>query len=107
MMNFADALRRLEPTAEITALGTVRGLDTTLIPTRGYPLGRQVCHMGQLHRQTGGRISGKSSCRYEGFVCSPGKSARNSRIPWLWLGSLGWLSPSTRRRLLPALVKTA
>ncbi len=31
-MNFADALRRLEPTTEITALGTVRGLDTTLIP---------------------------------------------------------------------------
>ncbi|WP_020390275.1 UDP-N-acetylglucosamine--N-acetylmuramyl-(pentapeptide) pyrophosphoryl-undecaprenol N-acetylglucosamine transferase [Kribbella catacumbae] len=38
MMNFADALRRLEPTAEVTALGTVRGLDTTLIPARGYPL---------------------------------------------------------------------
>ncbi|MFD8492755.1 glycosyltransferase [Amycolatopsis sp. NPDC059657] len=38
MMNFADALRRLEPEAEITALGTVRGLDTTLIPARGYPL---------------------------------------------------------------------
>jgi UDP-N-acetylglucosamine--N-acetylmuramyl-(pentapeptide) pyrophosphoryl-undecaprenol N-acetylglucosamine transferase len=37
-MNFADALRRLEPTAEITALGTVRGLDTALIPARGYPL---------------------------------------------------------------------
>ena len=37
-MNFADALLRLEPTAEITALGTVRGLDTTLIPARGYPL---------------------------------------------------------------------
>jgi UDP-N-acetylglucosamine--N-acetylmuramyl-(pentapeptide) pyrophosphoryl-undecaprenol N-acetylglucosamine transferase len=37
-MNFADALRRLEPRAEITALGTVRGLDTTLIPARGYPL---------------------------------------------------------------------
>jgi UDP-N-acetylglucosamine--N-acetylmuramyl-(pentapeptide) pyrophosphoryl-undecaprenol N-acetylglucosamine transferase len=37
-MNFADALRRLEPTAGITALGTVRGLDTTLIPARGYPL---------------------------------------------------------------------
>jgi hypothetical protein len=36
-MNFADALRRLEPTAEITALGTLRGLDTTLIPARGYP----------------------------------------------------------------------
>ncbi|WP_410622790.1 UDP-N-acetylglucosamine--N-acetylmuramyl-(pentapeptide) pyrophosphoryl-undecaprenol N-acetylglucosamine transferase [Amycolatopsis sp. cmx-8-4] len=38
MLNFADALRRLEPTAGITALGTVRGLDTTLIPARGYPL---------------------------------------------------------------------
>src|SRR3954454_625037 len=37
-MNFADALRRLEPSSEITALGTVRGLDTTLIPARGYPL---------------------------------------------------------------------
>lgn len=37
-MNFADALRRLAPAAEITALGTVRGLDTTLIPARGYPL---------------------------------------------------------------------
>ncbi|SHG61684.1 UDP-N-acetylglucosamine-N-acetylmuramylpentapeptide N-acetylglucosamine transferase [Jatrophihabitans endophyticus] len=37
-MNFADAVRRLRPDAEITALGTVRGLDTTLIPARGYPL---------------------------------------------------------------------
>jgi UDP-N-acetylglucosamine--N-acetylmuramyl-(pentapeptide) pyrophosphoryl-undecaprenol N-acetylglucosamine transferase len=37
-MNFADALRRLDPTAEITALGTIRGLDTTLIPARGYSL---------------------------------------------------------------------
>jgi UDP-N-acetylglucosamine--N-acetylmuramyl-(pentapeptide) pyrophosphoryl-undecaprenol N-acetylglucosamine transferase len=37
-MNFADAVRRLEPATEITALGTVRGLDTQLIPARGYPL---------------------------------------------------------------------
>lgn len=37
-MNFADALRRIEPTSEITALGTVRGLDQTLIPARGYHL---------------------------------------------------------------------
>jgi UDP-N-acetylglucosamine--N-acetylmuramyl-(pentapeptide) pyrophosphoryl-undecaprenol N-acetylglucosamine transferase len=37
-MNLADAVRRLEPSAEITALGTVKGLDTTLIPPRGYPL---------------------------------------------------------------------
>ena len=37
-MNFADAVRRLDPSAEITALGTERGLDTVLIPQRGYPL---------------------------------------------------------------------
>jgi UDP-N-acetylglucosamine--N-acetylmuramyl-(pentapeptide) pyrophosphoryl-undecaprenol N-acetylglucosamine transferase len=37
-MNVADAIRRLDPSAVITALGTERGLDTTLIPARGYPL---------------------------------------------------------------------
>jgi UDP-N-acetylglucosamine--N-acetylmuramyl-(pentapeptide) pyrophosphoryl-undecaprenol N-acetylglucosamine transferase len=37
-MNFADALREADARAEITALGTERGLDTTLIPARGYPL---------------------------------------------------------------------
>jgi UDP-N-acetylglucosamine--N-acetylmuramyl-(pentapeptide) pyrophosphoryl-undecaprenol N-acetylglucosamine transferase len=35
---FADAVRRLRPDARITALGTERGLDRTLIPARGYPL---------------------------------------------------------------------
>jgi UDP-N-acetylglucosamine--N-acetylmuramyl-(pentapeptide) pyrophosphoryl-undecaprenol N-acetylglucosamine transferase len=37
-MNVADALRQLDPDVLITALGTERGLDTTLIPARGYPL---------------------------------------------------------------------
>lgn len=37
-MNVADAIRRLDPDVLITALGTERGLDTTLIPARGYPL---------------------------------------------------------------------
>jgi UDP-N-acetylglucosamine--N-acetylmuramyl-(pentapeptide) pyrophosphoryl-undecaprenol N-acetylglucosamine transferase len=37
-MNLADAVRRLVPDAQITALGTTKGLDTTLIPARGYPL---------------------------------------------------------------------
>jgi UDP-N-acetylglucosamine--N-acetylmuramyl-(pentapeptide) pyrophosphoryl-undecaprenol N-acetylglucosamine transferase len=37
-MNLADAVRRLDPDARITALGTEKGLDSTLIPTRGYPL---------------------------------------------------------------------
>ena len=37
-MNLADAIRRLDPSVEITALGTPKGLDTTLIPARGYAL---------------------------------------------------------------------
>ena len=37
-MNVADAIRRLAPEATITAIGTRRGLDATLIPQRGYPL---------------------------------------------------------------------
>jgi len=37
-MNLADAIRRLEPSAEITAIGSTKGLDSTLIPARGYRL---------------------------------------------------------------------
>ncbi|HJQ43295.1 MAG TPA: UDP-N-acetylglucosamine--N-acetylmuramyl-(pentapeptide) pyrophosphoryl-undecaprenol N-acetylglucosamine transferase [Jatrophihabitantaceae bacterium] len=37
-MNLADAIVRLAPNAQITALGTEKGLDTTLIPARGYRL---------------------------------------------------------------------
>ncbi|WP_084956648.1 undecaprenyldiphospho-muramoylpentapeptide beta-N-acetylglucosaminyltransferase [Thermoactinospora rubra] len=34
----ADALRRLDPATEVTCLGTERGLETRLIPARGYDL---------------------------------------------------------------------
>ncbi|RJO69139.1 undecaprenyldiphospho-muramoylpentapeptide beta-N-acetylglucosaminyltransferase [Nocardia panacis] len=34
----ADALRRLDPSIRVTALGTRRGLETELVPERGYPL---------------------------------------------------------------------
>jgi UDP-N-acetylglucosamine--N-acetylmuramyl-(pentapeptide) pyrophosphoryl-undecaprenol N-acetylglucosamine transferase len=34
----ADALRRADPGAEVICLGTERGLETRLIPLRGYPL---------------------------------------------------------------------
>jgi UDP-N-acetylglucosamine--N-acetylmuramyl-(pentapeptide) pyrophosphoryl-undecaprenol N-acetylglucosamine transferase len=37
-MNLADEVMRLDPTATITALGSTKGLDTTLIPARGYAL---------------------------------------------------------------------
>jgi UDP-N-acetylglucosamine--N-acetylmuramyl-(pentapeptide) pyrophosphoryl-undecaprenol N-acetylglucosamine transferase len=34
----ADALRRLAPDTVVTALGTARGLEASLVPARGYPL---------------------------------------------------------------------
>ena len=34
----ADALRRLAPGTRVTALGTARGLEASLVPARGYPL---------------------------------------------------------------------
>jgi UDP-N-acetylglucosamine--N-acetylmuramyl-(pentapeptide) pyrophosphoryl-undecaprenol N-acetylglucosamine transferase len=37
-MALADAVMRLAPDARVTALGTARGLDSTLIPARGYRL---------------------------------------------------------------------
>ena len=35
---FADAVRRRDPAAQVTAMGTERGLDTRIIPARGYQL---------------------------------------------------------------------
>lgn len=37
-MALAEALRRIEPTVTVTALGTARGLETTVIPARGVQL---------------------------------------------------------------------
>ncbi len=37
-LNLADALRERVPGSEVTALGTAGGLETTLVPRRGYPL---------------------------------------------------------------------
>lgn len=37
-MAVADALRALDPAVRITVLGTVRGLEITLVPERGYDL---------------------------------------------------------------------
>ncbi len=34
----ADALRRIEPSVEVTALGTPRGLEVRVVPEAGYPL---------------------------------------------------------------------
>lgn len=37
-MAVADAITALKPSAQVTALGTERGLETTLVPDRGYRL---------------------------------------------------------------------
>lgn len=37
-MALADALRRRDPDLAISAVGTARGLETRLVPARGYPL---------------------------------------------------------------------
>ena len=37
-MALADALRRIDPEVRITCLGTERGLETKVIPARGYAL---------------------------------------------------------------------
>jgi UDP-N-acetylglucosamine--N-acetylmuramyl-(pentapeptide) pyrophosphoryl-undecaprenol N-acetylglucosamine transferase len=34
----ADALRRLDPSVQVTCLGTPRGLETRVVPEAGYPL---------------------------------------------------------------------
>ena len=37
-LNLADALRRMDPSVRITVIGSNRGLETTLVPARGYEL---------------------------------------------------------------------
>ncbi len=37
-LNLADAVRRADPDAVVTALGTAEGLETRLVPARGYEL---------------------------------------------------------------------
>ena len=37
-LNVADALRRIDPGIGITVLGSDRGLESTLVPERGYDL---------------------------------------------------------------------
>lgn len=37
-LNLADTLRQLNPDTEVVALGTAKGLETTLVPARGYKL---------------------------------------------------------------------
>lgn len=100
-MNFADALRALDPSSQVTALGTERGLDTTLIPARGYPLelippvplprrpGKALLQVpGRLRRSVAAAAAVLADTRAEvvvgfgGYVAMPAYlAARRRRIP--------------------------
>ena len=97
----ADALRRLVPGIGITALGTERGLETRLVPARGYPL--ELVPAVPLPRRLSaelltvpGRLSGAVATvdrvltatgaavlvGFGGYVAVPGYlAARRRRIP--------------------------
>jgi UDP-N-acetylglucosamine--N-acetylmuramyl-(pentapeptide) pyrophosphoryl-undecaprenol N-acetylglucosamine transferase len=97
----ADALRRADPRIEITCLGTQRGLETRLVPLRGYelalipavPLPRSLS--GQL-LSVPGRLNGAVNAAadvldrtraqvmvgFGGYVATPGYlAARRRHVP--------------------------
>ena len=100
-MALADALRQIDPDVRITCLGTERGLETKLIPARGYaldlipavPLPRSL---SPALLSVPGRMAGAVSAAVEvldraeatvlagfgGYVATPGYlAARRRRVP--------------------------
>jgi len=102
-LSVADALRRWDATAGITALGTARGLETRLIPSRGYHL--ELIPAASLPRQLSsdlltlpGRLrAAVAACRgvlaatradalvgFGGYVALPAYlAARRDRVPFV------------------------
>ena len=97
----ADALRSLVPDIEITALGTARGLETTVVPAAGYrlelvppvPLPRRPSaelvrvplRLRAAVRAAGevlDRLRPDVVCGFGGYVCVPAYlAARRRRLP--------------------------
>lgn len=96
----ADAVRRLEPQATVTALGTTRGLEQTLVPARGYPLElipavplprRPSADLLRLPGRLGGavrdtrrlleRLGADVVVGFGGYVALPAYLAARRRIP--------------------------
>jgi UDP-N-acetylglucosamine--N-acetylmuramyl-(pentapeptide) pyrophosphoryl-undecaprenol N-acetylglucosamine transferase len=97
----ADALRRADPDVAITCLGTERGLETRLVPMRGYdlalippvPLPRRLTPEllsvpGRLASAIGataeilGRTRADVLAGFGGYVATPGYlAARRRRVP--------------------------
>jgi UDP-N-acetylglucosamine--N-acetylmuramyl-(pentapeptide) pyrophosphoryl-undecaprenol N-acetylglucosamine transferase len=96
----ADAVRRMCPDAVVTALGTERGLDTTLIPARGYPLElippvplprrpsldlarlpARVARSVRAARSVLGRVDADVVVGFGGYVALPAYLAARGRVP--------------------------
>jgi UDP-N-acetylglucosamine--N-acetylmuramyl-(pentapeptide) pyrophosphoryl-undecaprenol N-acetylglucosamine transferase len=97
----ADALRRADPDIAITCLGTERGLETRLVPIRGYdlalipavPLPRSLTPAllsvpGRLLEAVNGAVAVLDQSRagvlvgFGGYVATPGYlAARRRRVP--------------------------
>jgi UDP-N-acetylglucosamine--N-acetylmuramyl-(pentapeptide) pyrophosphoryl-undecaprenol N-acetylglucosamine transferase len=99
-LNLADAVRAADPDAIVTALGTAEGLETRLVPARGYeldliprvPLPRRPS--GDLVTLPGRLREAVSRCRevfaqrqadvvvgFGGFVALPAYLAARNRVP--------------------------
>jgi UDP-N-acetylglucosamine--N-acetylmuramyl-(pentapeptide) pyrophosphoryl-undecaprenol N-acetylglucosamine transferase len=96
----ADAVRRLVPDARVTALGTARGLENTVVPARGYPLelvpavplprrptmdlmrlpGRVRSAIGQT-REILDRVGADVVVGFGGYVSLPAYLAARGRVP--------------------------
>ena len=101
-MNLADEIRRRHPDAKITALGTDRGLETKLVPARGYPL--ELIPAVPLPRRVGidlfttpmrlrraiqftrdifERVDADIVVGFGGYVATPAYLAARGRIPFI------------------------
>ncbi|MBV2362496.1 undecaprenyldiphospho-muramoylpentapeptide beta-N-acetylglucosaminyltransferase [Streptomonospora nanhaiensis] len=100
-LSLADALRRIDPQTQILCLGTERGLETRLVPMRGYELGtipavplprRLTPQLLQVPGKLASAISAAGAhldrlgadilVGFGGYVATPGYlAARRRRIP--------------------------
>ena len=100
----ADALCRLDPSTEITCVGTARGLETRVVPEAGYPL--ELIPPVPLPRRPSGELLRVPS-RLRGAVRAAGDLLDRLR-PDVVVGYGGYVSVpvylAARRRQVPVVV---